>query len=82
MKRIEMIDCVGRKYLSANLETGEYSYVKALNEKIQGHKYLDIRFYDDKSNVAVLIEAKQNFKISDKQQLFDYVGLEHRLSPL
>ena len=77
-----MIDCVGRKYLSANVETGEFSYVKALNESIKGHKFLDIRFYDDKSKVAVLIEAKQKFKISDKQQLFDYVSLEHRLSPI
>lgn len=80
MQRIEMIDCVGRKHHSANLENGEFSYAKALNENIQGHKFLDIRFYDEKSKTAVLIETKQRFKPNDKQQLFDYVALERRLS--
>ena len=80
MQRIEMIDCVGRTYHSANLENGEFSYAKALNENIQGHKFLDIRFFDEKSKVAVLIETKQKFKSSDKNQLFDYVKLERRLS--
>ena len=80
MQRIEMIDCVGKNYLSANLENGEFSYPKALNENIQGHKFLDIRFYDDKEKVAVLIETKQKFKTKDKEQLFDYVALEQRLS--
>ena len=80
MQRIEMIDCVGRTYHSANLENGEFSYAKALNENIQGHKFLDIRFFDEKSKVAVLIETKQKFKLSDKSQLFDYVKLERRLS--
>ena len=75
-----MIDCVGRKHHSANLENGEFSYAKALNENIQGHKFLDIRFYDEKSKTAVLIETKQRFKPNDKQQLFDYVALERRLS--
>ena len=80
MQRIEMIDCVGRKYHSANLENGEFSYAKALDNNIQGHKFLDIRFYDEKSKTAVLIETKQKFKPNDKQQLFDYVALERRLS--
>ena len=80
MQRINMIDCVGRSYQSSNLENGEFSYAKALEENISGHKFLDIRFYDETTKVAVLIETKQNFKPKDKQQLFDYVALEQRLS--
>ena len=75
-----MIDCVGRSYQSSNLENGEFSYAKALEENISGHKFLDIRFYDETTKVAVLIETKQTFKPKDKQQLFDYVALEQRLS--
>ena len=75
-----MIDCVGRSYQSSNLENGEFSYAKALEENISGHKFLDIRFYDETTKVAVLIETKQNFKPKDKKQLFDYVALEQRLS--
>ncbi|MBE6323145.1 MAG: SAM-dependent DNA methyltransferase [Bacteroidales bacterium] len=80
MQRIEMIDCVGREYQSSNLENGEFSYAKALEENISGHKFLDIRFYDKNEKVAVLIETKQSFKPKDKKQLFDYVALEQRLS--
>lgn len=80
MQRINMIDCVGRSYQSCNLENGEFSYAKALEENISGHKFLDIRFYDETTKVAVLIETKQNFKPKDKKQLFDYVALEQRLS--
>ena len=80
MQRIEMIDCVGRDYQSSNLENGEFSYARALSENITGHKFLDIRFYDAATKVAVLIETKQNFKHKDKTQLFDYVALEKRLS--
>ena len=75
-----MIDCVGRKYQSSNIENGEFSYAKALNENISGHKFLDMRFYDADKKVAVLIETKQKFKPTDKKQLFDYVTLEKRLS--
>ena len=80
MQRIEMIDCVGRNYQSSNIENGEFSYAKALNENISGHKFLDMRFYDADKKVAVLIETKQNFKQKDTKQLFDYVSLEQKLS--
>ena len=80
MQRIEIIDTIGRNYYAPNLETGEFSYVQALEENISGHKFLDIRFYDETTKVAVLIETKKNFKPKDKQQLFDYVTLEQRLS--
>lgn len=80
MQRIEMIDCVGRKHLSCNLENGEFSYAKALEENISGHKFLDIRFYDATAKIAVLIETKQKFTKKDEKQLFDYVNLEQRLA--
>lgn len=80
MQRIEIIDHVGRNYRTSNVENGEFSYVKALNENIRGHRFLDIRFYDEKTKVAVLIETKQNFRQKDKKQLFDYVALEQRMS--
>ncbi len=80
MQRIEMIECVGRKYHSTNIENGEFSYAKALGENVQGHKYLDIRFYDEQTKTAVLIETKQKYKLVDKQQLFVYVALESRLT--
>lgn len=53
-----MIDIVGREYQSSNIENGEFSYAKALSESISGHIYLDIRFYDKTTKVAVLIETK------------------------
>ena len=80
MQRNEMINCVGSSYLTANIENNEFSYAKALQKTIRGHKFLDIRFYDKTSKVAVLIETKQNFKEKDKKQLFDYVALEQQLS--
>lgn len=33
MERIEMIDAVGRKYHTSNIENGEFSYPKAFKEK-------------------------------------------------
>ena len=80
MQRIDIVDCVGRKYCTSNIEGGEYSYKQVLEDVKQKHFKLDIRFYDDASKVAVLIETKQKFKSEDKKQLFDYVALEQRLS--
>ena len=33
MERIEIIDAVGRKYATSNIENGEFSYPKAFKEK-------------------------------------------------
>lgn len=81
MERIDIINCVGRECLVQNIENGEFSYQQVLNRKITGHYKLDLRFYDAKNNVAVLIETKKRFNVKkDKEQLFAYVALERELS--
>lgn len=80
MQRIEMIDCVGREYCTSNIEGGEFSYKQVLENVTQKHFKLDIRFYDEESKVAVLVETKQKFSKNDKKQLFAYVDLEKELS--
>lgn len=76
MDRITMIQTVGQKYLTSNIENGEFSYVQALGRPLSGHFKLDIRFYDEAERLAVLIETKTRFKETDTEQLFDYVKLE------
>ena len=71
-----MIQTVGQKYLTSNIENGEFSYVQALGHSLSGHFKLDIRFYDEAEKLAVLIETKPKFKETDEGQLFDYVALE------
>ena len=48
MERVTIIEVVGKKYLQSNIENGEFSYQKALNRPIKGHKYLDLRFCMEK----------------------------------
>ena len=83
-----MIERVWKKYLTANIENDEYSYVQAfwsretLEKKIWWkvtHYKLDLRFEDNE--IVVLIETKQNFVSSDKEQLAEYVREEKVLSP-
>lgn len=76
MDRITMIQTVGQKYLTSNIENGEFSYAQVLDRSLSGHFKLDIRFFDKESKVAVLVETKQRFKDEDKAQLFAYVTLE------
>ena len=80
MERIDIISCVGRDYLTQNIENGEFSYKQVLDEGVDGHYKLDLRFYDNKNKVAVLIETKKKFVKKDKEQLFAYVSLEQKLS--
>lgn len=80
MERIDIIECVGRQYLTSNIENGEFSYSQQIDRVLSGHFKLDIRFYDEKSNVAILIETKKKFTDKDKTQLFDYVKLEREIS--
>ena len=81
LPRIEIIDTIGRNYLTSNIENGEYSYQQVFEEHLSGHYKLDIRFYSEKDRLAVLVETKdKKFKNADVEQLFDYVGLEKRLS--
>ena len=89
MDRITMINTIGNSYCTSNLENGEFSYYKALNEAGVGFepildengrafKDLDIRFVKD--NVSVLIETKTKFKKKDEKQLSAYVEYEKRLN--
>ncbi|MEI2989218.1 MAG: N-6 DNA methylase [Oscillospiraceae bacterium] len=86
MNRHEMIDRIGKEYLTTNIEAGEYSYVQEASskeklEKAVGHAVkhfkLDIRF--ENNSVAVLIETKQSFTKADEKQLAEYVEEERAL---
>lgn len=76
-----MIQTVGREFLISNIENNEFSYQQVLERSLSGHYKLDIRFYDDASETAVLIETKRRFTSADKDQLFAYVALEQELNP-
>lgn len=86
MTRHDMIERIGKQYLTANIEGGEYSYVqeagsKSALEKAVGHPIthfkLDIRF--EKGEIVILIETKQIFKKSDEAQLAEYLEEERAL---
>lgn len=88
MFRHDMIDTVGKEFLTSNIEAGEYSYAKAAGGVAQleakvghavSHFKLDIRFQMD--DVVVLIETKQNFKSDDEKQLREYLEEERALHP-
>lgn len=91
MDRITMVQTVGQKYLTSNIEKGEFSYQQAFSAahkdfasvKIGTYKDLDIRFVDRDSRVAVLIETKQNFDKAlrkAKEQLNAYMSYEKALT--
>ena len=80
MDRIDMIQTVGREFLTSNIENSEFSYQQVLDRSLSGHYKLDIRFYDPESETAVLIETKRRFNYTDRHQLFDYVTLEQELN--
>lgn len=90
MLRYDIVDTVGSKFLTSNIEAGEYSYVqeaggRAQLEKKVGHAVshfkLDIRFVDEESKVVVLIETKQNFVKRDEEQLREYLEEERAVHP-
>lgn len=89
MIRADMVATVGREYLTSNIENDEYSYPKAFaahsltfnpirNKTGRAFEKLDIRFVKD--NVTVLIETKQNFTVTDEEQLSAYVEYEKALT--
>ena len=88
MTRYEIIERIGSEYHTANIEGGEYSYIKeagsrsnlknALGRDFE-HFKLDIRF--ESGNVVVLVETKQDFVDSDALQLAEYVAEEKALHP-
>lgn len=81
MKRIDIIDIIGKDYLTSNIENDEFSYKKALrrpfssNEK---HYKLDLRF--EKEDCSILVETKLNWKKAfssdEEDQLIQYSKLE------
>lgn len=91
MIRNEIINTIGRQFLTTNIENDEYSYPKAFSAahkdfasvKIGKHQNLDIRFLDKQARVAVLVETKQNFDVNyekNKQQLDAYMAYERVLT--
>ena len=91
MIRNEIINTIGRQYLTTNIENDEFSYQKAFTAahkdfaavKIKSFKDLDIRFVDKQARVAVLVETKQNFDVSydrNKEQLDAYMAYERALT--
>jgi len=81
MKRSEIVEVIGKDFQTENIENGEFSYVQALGHSVEEkHFKLDLRFYNEKSKVAVLVETKQLYKTKDFNQLFTYVKLEQQLS--
>lgn len=85
MTRFEMINTVGPQYHTENIENGEFSYAVALgglaNLANPTHYKLDVRFYDEVTKTAVLIETKPRFRETDEPQLFAYVSNEQKLNP-
>lgn len=86
MNRHDMIERIGKEYLTTNIEAGEYSYVKeagskAALEKAVGHSIshfeLDLRF--EYTDIVILVETKQSFKDSDAAQLKEYLECERAL---
>ena len=83
MDRVSMVNRIGVKYLTSNIEGGEFSYAqkaggldklaKRLGRKPK-HFKLDIRF--ENNDVVVLVETKQNFVDSDVDQLREYLEEE------
>lgn len=91
MIRTEIINTIGRQFLSTNIENDEFSYPKAFTAahkdfaavKTGSFQNLDIRFIDKQARVAVLVETKQNFDTvyeKAKQQLNAYMAYERALT--
>ena len=87
MDRVAIVNRVGNKYLTANIEAGEYSYVQEAGSKEKliaalgyepEHFKLDIRF-EGENDVVVLVETKQNFNKNDENQLREYLTEEMAL---
>lgn len=90
MKRYEIIDVIGKEYLTSNIENDEFSYQKVLKEVGKDiadfqqehfkrkYKDLDIRF--ESKGFSILIETKVKFSKKDYEQLQAYVDYEKQLN--
>lgn len=88
MLRHDMVEIVGKDFVTSNIEAGEYSYVQAAGGRSElesklghsvSHFKLDIRF--ESEDVVVLIETKQNFVENDEKQLREYLEAEKAIHP-
>ncbi len=94
MKRVDIINRIGKQYLTSNIENDEFSYPKELkregktiNEDLVSYggrifKTLDIRFV--KNNISILVETKNDFEKWNSEevikQLQAYVEYEKVLT--
>jgi hypothetical protein len=85
MQRDDIVNRIGNKFRTSNIEGGEFSYVQAAGSKEKlvnllgynpEHFKADIRFENKERDVVVLVETKQNFVEADKEQLRQYVDEE------
>ena len=90
MQRFDLINKIGRNYLTSNIENDEFSYPQAFKKKgkifnkISTYEKLDIRFEDKQNQISILVETKDNFNNwkDEKiiQQLQSYVNYEKTLT--
>lgn len=94
MIRVDIVNNIGREYLQANTESGEFSYSQALRlhnknyldymlpDARRNYKDIDLRFVD--GNLTILIETKKTLISSnsekDMEQLQQYVIFEKELT--
>lgn len=94
MQRFDMIETVGKAFLTSNVENSEFNYPTALKEsgkkidkslvsykdkgKDKTFERLDLRFVKD--NISILIETKSIFNKKDERQLQAYVEYEKVLT--
>ncbi|MBE7297121.1 HsdM family class I SAM-dependent methyltransferase [Staphylococcus haemolyticus] len=94
MKRIDIIDKIGKQYLEGNIESGEFSYSKALknirknindylnSSNSRKYNYADLRFVNEK--LSIIVETKYELKEYDLdeniKQLQQYVTYEEQLT--
>lgn len=87
MIRHDIVNRIGSKFLTTNIENDEWSYVQAAKdrdtlEKMVGHKVnhtkIDIRFED--GDFLILVETKQIFEEKDAAQLAEYLEEERALN--
>ena len=81
--RFDIINTIGRKYLTTNIENDEFSYQQAFGNKWKNidknifkstkkdtiHTKLDIRFVDETNKISILVETKDNSKNWNEQEV-------------
>lgn len=91
MERHRIIDTIGTRFLTSNIENDEFSYSQAFEDngmpfkgiKTKGrtNTFVDLRFTNGR--ITVLVETKTNFSRcleEAKSQLFSYVQYEKQLT--